>query len=97
MPGIVSDPTQLRWAAPPTTELRLTCEQPAPNGVLPVLDTFIDLEPFGPGDGGGRPEMAVTITAAPAMGRTERRDLMRQALVRMAREFGYVDADLELL
>ncbi|MEV5400854.1 RNA-binding domain-containing protein [Streptomyces cellulosae] len=97
LPGIVSDPTQLRWAAPPTTELRLTCEQPAPNGVLPVLDTFIDLEPFGPGDGGGRPEMAVTITAAPAMGRTERRDLMRQALVRMAREFGYVDADVELL
>lgn len=97
LPAIVGDQSALRWAAPPTTELRLTCEHPAPNGALPTLDTLIDLEPFGPIDRGGRSTLAVTVTAAPAMDRTERRDLLRRALVRMAREFGYVDADLDLL
>jgi len=97
LPAIVGNLSTLRWAAPPTTELRLTCEQSAPNGALPTLDTFIDLEPFGPIDRGGRSTLAITVTAAPAMDRTERHDLLRQALVRMAREFGYVDAEVELL
>ncbi|WP_327302194.1 hypothetical protein OG730_00530 [Streptomyces sp. NBC_01298] len=41
--------------------------------------------------------MAVTITAAPAMGRAERHSLPREALVHTAREFGYVDAEVDLL
>lgn len=41
--------------------------------------------------------MADTITAAPAMDRAERRSLLREALVHMAREFGRVDAEVDLL
>lgn len=38
LPDIVGSPTVPSWAAPPTTELRMTCEQPADNGILPALD-----------------------------------------------------------
>ncbi|MDX3372109.1 hypothetical protein PV387_40055 [Streptomyces sp. ME02-6987-2C] len=41
LPGVVGIPAGLSRAAPPTTELRLTCEQPADNGVLPDLDTHV--------------------------------------------------------
>lgn len=97
LPGLVVDPAGLSWAAPPTTELRMTCEQPADNGVLPFLDTLIDLAPLGTRDGGNTSLLAVTITAAPAMERAERRSLLRKGLVHMAHEFGYVDADADLL
>ncbi|MFG2133126.1 hypothetical protein ACGFNV_35850 [Streptomyces sp. NPDC048751] len=96
LPNVVGDPAGLSWAAPPT-ELRMTCEQPADNGVLPPLDTLVDLAPLGRNDGGTRSRMAVTITAAPAMGRAERQRLLREALVHMAREFEYVDAEVDLL
>ncbi|MFD3549111.1 hypothetical protein ACFWUW_26470 [Streptomyces sp. NPDC058655] len=43
LPDLVGDPAGLSWAAPPTTELRMTCEQPAGNGVLPDLDSLVDL------------------------------------------------------
>ncbi|MFF3488555.1 hypothetical protein ACFYXC_35585 [Streptomyces sp. NPDC002701] len=33
LPAVVGDPAGLSWAAPPTTELRMTCEQPADTGV----------------------------------------------------------------
>ncbi|WNI19991.1 RNA-binding domain-containing protein [Actinacidiphila sp. ITFR-21] len=97
LPDVVGDPAALRWAAPPTTELRMTCEQPAENNVLPALDELVDLEPLGASTDGGRSKMAVTITTAPTMGRGERQSLMRQALVHMAQQFGYVDAEVELL
>ncbi|MFJ9893471.1 RNA-binding domain-containing protein [Streptomyces sp. NPDC091280] len=97
LPDVVGAPAGLLWAAPPTTELRITCEQPAGNGVLPVLDTLIDLTPFGITDRGPRSQMAVTVTAAPAMGRSERTRLLREALVHMASAFGYVDAEVDLL
>ncbi|MFD8733670.1 RNA-binding domain-containing protein [Streptomyces sp. NPDC059618] len=96
LPGLVGDPAGLRWAAPPTTELRMTCERPGADGVLPALGTLVDLAPLGVGYDGGRSCMAVTVTASPVMGRRERRSLMRQALVRMALEFGYVGADVGL-
>ncbi|MEU9463751.1 RNA-binding domain-containing protein [Streptomyces sp. NPDC048312] len=97
LPDVVGNPAGLSWAAPPTTELRMTCEQPADNGVLPVLDTLVDLTPLGPNDGGPRSQMSVTITTAPAIVRTERQHLLREALVHMARQFGYVDAEVDLL
>ncbi|MEU0221016.1 hypothetical protein ABZ281_40950, partial [Streptomyces sp. NPDC006265] len=97
LPDVVGDVAGLSWAAPPTTELRMTCEQPADNGVLPVLDTLVDLAPLGSNDGGPRSRMAVTIIAAPAMGRAERQILLREALVLMAREFGYVDAEVDVV
>jgi hypothetical protein len=97
LPDLVSDPAGLSWAAPPTTELRMTCEQPADNGVLPALDSLVDLASLGTNDGGTRSQMTVTITTAPAMGRAERQSLLREALVHMAREFGYVDAEVDRL
>ncbi|WP_331731301.1 RNA-binding domain-containing protein [Streptomyces sp. NBC_00073] len=97
LPDVVGDPASLKWAAPPTTELRITSEQPAENGVLPVLDTLVDLGPLGPNDNGPRPKLAVTITAAPAMDRAERQHLLREALVHMAHAFGYVDAETDVL
>ncbi|MFE9941943.1 hypothetical protein [Streptomyces hirsutus] len=97
LPDVIGDPTVPSWAAPPTTELRMTCEQPASNGTLPALDTFIDPAPLGANDGGPRSQMAVTITAAPAMDRAERKRLLQKALVHMAHAFGYVDAEAGLL
>ncbi|MET9959635.1 hypothetical protein ABZ128_11305 [Streptomyces sp. NPDC006326] len=97
LPDLVGDPAGLSWAAPPTTELRMTCEQPADNGVLPELDSLVDLASLSTDDGGTRSRMAVTITAAPAMGRAERQSMLREALAHMAREFGYVDAEVDLL
>ncbi|MFJ1744122.1 hypothetical protein ACIOG4_36350 [Streptomyces microflavus] len=97
LPGLVGDPAGLSWAAPPTTELRMTCEQPAGNGVLPSLDKLIDLAPLGTNDEGTRSLLAVTITAAPAMERAERRSLLLEGLVHMAHAFGYVDAEVDLL
>ncbi|MFE2944911.1 RNA-binding domain-containing protein [Streptomyces sp. NPDC059255] len=97
LPGLVGDPAGLSWAAPPTTELRMTCEQPADNGVLPALDTLIDLQPLGTHDGGTQSLLTVTITATPAMERAERQSLLREALVHMAHEFGYIDAEVDLL
>ncbi|MCZ2528176.1 hypothetical protein [Streptomyces sp. HB2AG] len=97
LPAVVGDPAGLSWVAPPTTELRMTCEQPADNGVLPTLDTLVDLTSLGTNDGGTRSRMAVTITSEPAMGRAERQRLLRDALVYMVDQFGYVDAELDLL
>ncbi|MFB6947468.1 hypothetical protein ACFWGL_42080 [Streptomyces sp. NPDC060286] len=97
LPDLVGAPAGLSWAAPPTTELRMTCEQPAGNGVLPALSSLVDLASLGTNDGGARSRMAVTITAAPAMSRAQRQSLLREALVHMACEFGYVDAEVDLL
>ncbi|MFD4956532.1 hypothetical protein [Streptomyces sp. NPDC058451] len=97
LPNVVGDPARLSWAARPTTELRMTCEQPADNGVLPDLDTRVDLTSLGPNNGGPRSRMAVTITAAPAMVRAERQRLLREALAYMVGQFGYVDAEMDLL
>ncbi|MFB7673205.1 RNA-binding domain-containing protein [Kitasatospora purpeofusca] len=84
------------WAAPPSVELRLSSERPSTNGGTPALDTLVDLTPFGAG-GGGRPMMAVTITGDPLVPSARRRDLTRRALVHMAHEFGYVDAEVNAL
>ncbi|MET7648832.1 hypothetical protein ABZS83_35470 [Streptomyces sp. NPDC005426] len=90
LPDLVGDPAGPSWAAPPTTELRMACEQPADNGVLTALDSLVDLASLGTNDGGTKSVMTVTITGTPAMERAERRRLLREALVHMAREFGYV-------
>ncbi|MFE2561607.1 hypothetical protein ACFXGT_37485 [Streptomyces sp. NPDC059352] len=95
LPKTIGAP-DLRWSAPPTIELRLSSERPAPNGVLPPLAQVLDLTSFGDGED-HRPGMAVMITATPRLDDEERRDLLRQALVHMARAFGYIDADLEAL
>ncbi|MER6274488.1 hypothetical protein [Streptomyces sp900105755] len=42
------------------------------------------------------PEMAVTITVSPMLEETERRKVLRRALVRMLQGFGYIEADEHL-
>jgi hypothetical protein len=96
LPDAVVDPARMRWSAPPTTELRLSAEGPH-DQPSPGLGTLIDLEALGPGEDGVRPEMAVTITRSPTMHREERQAVLRRALVHMARHFGYVWAEEELL
>lgn len=96
LPGAVADPARMRWSAPPTTELRLSAEGPH-DQPSPGLATLIDLEALGPGEGGIRPEMAVTITRSPLMNRQERQAVLRRALVHMVRHFGHVWAKEEAL
>jgi hypothetical protein len=97
LPGILGEPSGPAWAAPPTTELRMTSERPGDHGVLPALDTLIDLAPLGDNADGGRQAMAVAITVTPTLAREWRQGLMRQALVHMAQSYGYIDAEVEHL
>ncbi|MFE5406459.1 hypothetical protein ACFQ9Z_35125 [Streptomyces sp. NPDC056580] len=96
LPAATCDVTTMRWAGPPTVELRVSAEgphdQPRAN-----LDTLINLSEAGPTDRSSLPEMAVTITVSPMLADTERRQVLRRALVRMLQGFGYVEADEHLL
>ncbi|MEU6231156.1 alpha/beta fold hydrolase [Streptomyces sp. NPDC047042] len=96
LPTAICDATTMRWAGPPTVELRMSAEgphdQPRAN-----LDTLIDLGEVGPTDRNSLSEMAVTITVSPMVEDTERRQVLRRALVRMLRRFGYFEADEHLL
>ncbi|MFI5690062.1 hypothetical protein [Streptomyces sp. NPDC051636] len=97
LPEVLGDPACRRWAAPPTTELGLSFERSDHTGVTPTLASVIDFSPLGPTSRSPRTEMAVTITAEPAMKSTERQDLLRRALVHMAQAFGHVQAEVGLL
>lgn len=96
LPHAIVDPARMRWSAPPTTELRLSAEG-SHDRPSPALGTLIDLEALGPGEDNIRPEMAVTVTRSPVMHHQERQTVLRRALVHMARHFGYVWAEEELL
>ncbi|MER5376238.1 RNA-binding domain-containing protein [Streptomyces sp. NPDC002553] len=97
LPAVFGDPTVRRWAAPPTTELRLSAERHDDVDVTPTLSSFVDFSPLGPGGRSSRQEMAVTITAEPSMRRAERQDLLRRAMVHIAQAFGHVHAETGLL
>jgi hypothetical protein len=71
-------------------------EQNVPHRLVPTLDTFVDLEPFG-ANNGSRSAMAVKIIANPRTERAKRQQLMRSTLARMALEFGYIDAEEDQL
>ncbi|MFF1604800.1 hypothetical protein ACFVYV_46765 [Streptomyces mirabilis] len=90
------DPTHMQWAGAPTVELRLSAEGPH-DRPRPDLGTMIDLSPLGPTDRSVLPEMAVTITVAPALERKERQGLLRRAFVYMAHSCGFVEADEDAL
>ncbi|MFD8727813.1 RNA-binding domain-containing protein [Streptomyces sp. NPDC059611] len=97
LPDVVGEPASLSWAAPPTAELRITSERTAADGVLPTLDTLVDLAPLGPNDSGPMSKLAVAVTSAPTMERGDRQRLLREALVHMAQAYGYVDAEADVL
>jgi hypothetical protein len=92
--AVAADPARMRWAYPPTVELRVIAEaryDGTPHR-QPELSDYIDLSPLGRSDRGQIREMAVTITADPQLGHDERRSQARKALTYMARQFGFLDA-----
>lgn len=96
LPNAVGDPSVMRWAAPPTIELRLSAESLPGMGLARPrrTDRPQSARPHRPGPA---PEMAVTVTAPPLMERRERQSLLRHALARMTGQFGHVQAAEELL
>lgn len=95
LPAAVCEATMMRWAGPPTVELRMSAEGPH-DQPRPALDTLIDFGEVGPTDRNSLSEMAVTITVSPMLEDTERRKVLRRALVRMLGRFGYFEADEHL-
>jgi hypothetical protein len=83
----------MRWADPPTVELRLVAETRIDaSQPQPVLDDFIDTSPLGSSDRGQLREMAVTIIAPLVLDPADRQRQTRKALAYMARQYGYLDA-----
>jgi len=94
MPDTIGDPSGRQWAGPPTCELLLIAH--GPDGQpSPGLDALIDMTPLGARDRENLPEMAIKITAPPAMERGQRKILLRRALAHTAQHFGYLWADEE--
>jgi len=92
--AVATDPAGMRWAYPPTVELRVIAEaryDGTPHR-QPELSDYIDLSSLGHSDRGQIHEMAVTITADPQLDQDERRSRAREALTYMARQFGFLDA-----
>jgi hypothetical protein len=92
---VTADSTTAVWTDPPTVELRLTAERrydgtPAPP---PMLDDYIDLHALGRSDRGQLREMAVTIIAPQHLEQPDRQNQTRKALVFMAHQFGFLEAD----
>jgi hypothetical protein len=56
-----------------------------------TLDTYIDLSPLGHSDRAPLASMSVTVTAPPRLDRSARRSLAQDAVLYMARQFGFVD------
>lgn len=84
VPGVlVPDPETAALLAPPTVELHVKTYSPWP-------DPF-DLSAFGDGQPGN--EGAVTVVAPIGFDRLERRHWAAKALTRLARGWGYADAD----
>jgi hypothetical protein len=81
------------WAAPPTVELHVSAERrfDSNSGGAPTLDTYIDLSPLGHSDRAPLASMSVTVTAPPRLDRSARRSLAQDAVLYMARQFGFVD------
>jgi hypothetical protein len=92
---VAANATTVLWADPPTVELRLTAERrydstPRPQ---PMLDDYIDMHSLGHSDRGQLREMAVTIITPQHIEQSDRRNQTRDALVYMAQQFGFIEAD----
>ena len=86
VPGaLVPDPERAPLLAPPTVELHVETD-----GLL--LDV-LDLSVFGTSEGQAGREGAVTVVAPIGFGRDERWAWAAKALTRLARAWGFVDAD----
>lgn len=96
---VAANASTVLWADPPTVELRLTAERryddtPRPQ---PMLDDYIAMDPLGHSDRGQLREIAVTITTPQHLEQSDRRDQTHAALVYMAHQFGFLEADMNHL
>jgi hypothetical protein len=96
---VVTNVSPVLWADPPTVKLRLTAEcrydsTPRPQ---PMLDDYIDMDSLGHSDRGQLREMAVTITTPQHLEQSDHRNQTRDALVYMAHQFGFLEADKDHL
>ncbi|WP_158263099.1 toll/interleukin-1 receptor domain-containing protein [Amycolatopsis sp. CA-128772] len=84
VPGaLVPDPQNATLLAPPAVELQVKTERPE----------AVDLSVFGKPEGRPEGQGAVTVVAPIGFGRDERRAWAAKALTRLAREWGFVDAE----
>jgi len=83
VPGaLVPDPERAALLAPPVVELHVKTD-----------GNLLDLSVFGKPAGRPGSEGAVTVVAPVGLGRDERRAWAAKALTRLARDWGFVDAD----
>jgi hypothetical protein len=86
VPGaLVPDPECAALLAPPAVELHIKADT--------SLSAVADLTAFGKPGGLPGPQGAVTVVAPIGLGRTERRAWAARALTRMARDWGFADAE----
>ncbi|MEV7096880.1 toll/interleukin-1 receptor domain-containing protein [Amycolatopsis sp. NPDC051045] len=86
VPGaLVPDPECAALLAPPAVELHVKADTSLP--------AVADLSVFGKPTGLPGPEGAATVVAPIGLGRTERRAWAARALTRMARDWGFADAE----
>ncbi len=84
VPGaLVAEPGNAVLLAPPTVELQVKTDVPE----------AVDLSVFGKPEGRPNPQGAVTVVAPIGFGRDERRAWATKALTRLARDWGFVDAE----
>jgi hypothetical protein len=83
--ALVPDPANAALLAPPTVELQVKTDG--------TLTDVVDLSVFGKPEGRPGPQGAVTVVAPIGLGRTERRAWATKALTRLARDWGFVEAE----
>ncbi|MEU4248642.1 toll/interleukin-1 receptor domain-containing protein [Amycolatopsis sp. NPDC026612] len=84
VPGaLVAEPGNAVLLAPPTVELQVKADVPE----------AVDLSVFGKPEGRPNPQGAVTVVAPIGLDRNERRAWATKALTRLARDWGFVDAE----
>jgi hypothetical protein len=96
--AVTGNAADMRWAGVPVIELRITAEHPHDSPPPhPLIPDFVDLSPFGTTDRDYLSTMSITITTPCYMDHATRLSFTQQALVHMARGFGYLGAREELI
>ncbi|MEV7038743.1 TIR domain-containing protein [Amycolatopsis sp. NPDC051061] len=90
--ALVPDPETAALLAPPTVELQIKLNDEVAGDPPGLLDV-VDLSVFGNPDGQPGSQGAATMTAPIGLPRDQRRAWAAKALTRMARGWGFVDAE----
>lgn len=93
VPGaVIAGPETAVLLAPPTVELQVKMDDQSVSEPRRLSDV-VDLSVFGPPDGQPGSQGAATVTAPIGLARNERRAWAAKALTRMARAWGFLEAD----